>query len=107
MKYAIALLLVIVSLSAAAGAETFTGIITDEMCPNGDHSHMKMGENDAECAKACVSSHGAAYLLYDGKSGYTLSGASTEKFAGQKVRVVGTLDTKTRTIKVESIAAVK
>lgn len=107
MKYAIALLLVIVSLSAAAGAETFTGIITDEMCPNGDHSHMRMGDTDADCARACASSHDAAFALYDGKNSYTLKGQSLEKFAGQKARVVGTLDSKTRTITVDSIAVVK
>jgi hypothetical protein len=107
VKYAIAGLLVIVSLSAAAGAETFTGIVSDEMCPNGDHSHMRMGDNDAECAKACVSGHGAPYVLYDGKSSYMLSGQSPEKFAGQRVRITGTLDTKTRTITVESITVSK
>jgi len=107
MKLPIVVLLVIVSLSAAAGAETFTGIVTDEICPNGDHSHMRMGDTDAECARACVSAHDAAFALYDGKNSYTLTGQSAEKFAGQKVRVVGTLNAKTRAITVESIAAAK
>jgi len=106
MKLPSIVLLVIVSLSAAAGAETFTGIVTDEMCPNGDHSHMRMGDTDAECAKACVDEHDAAYALYDGKSTYRLSGKALEKFAGQKARVVGTLDPKTRTIKVDSITSI-
>ena len=107
MKLPSVVLLVIVSLSAAAGAETFTGIITDEMCPNGDHSHMRMGDTDAECARACANEHEAAYALYDGKNSYTLRGPSLEKFAGQKARVVGTLDPKTRTIQVDSITAAK
>lgn len=107
MKLPTALLLVIVSLSAAAAAETFTGVVTDEMCPNGDHSHMRMGDTDAECAKACVTSHDAAYVLYDGKNAFTLRGKSLEQFAGQKARVVGTLDPKTRTITVDSIATAK
>jgi len=107
MKLPSVVLLVIVSLSAAAGAETFTGIVTDEMCPNGDHSHMRMGDTDAACARACVEEHDAAYMLYDGKNSYTLRGRDLEKFAGLKARVVGTLDPKTRTIQVDSITADK
>jgi hypothetical protein len=102
-------LLVAVSLSGQAGEkQTFTGIITDEMCPLGTHSHMRMGPTDAECTKACVVSHGSAYVLFDGKSAYVLSDQKTpEQYAAQKVRVTGTLDTKTKTIRVESIAPVK
>jgi hypothetical protein len=52
--------------------------------------------------------HGAAYVLVAGKNVYTLSDQQTpEKFAGQKVAVTGTLDAKTKTIKVTSIAAAK
>ena len=69
---------------------------------------MRMGPTDAECTIACISAHGAAYILYDGKNVYTLSDQRTpEKFAGQRVRVVGTLDAKTRTIEVDSIGAAK
>ena len=94
------------SLAFAQGKQTFTGVVTDEMCPLGTHSHMKMGPTDAECTKACVMSHDAKYMLFDGKSAYFLSDQNTpEKFAAQKVRVTGTLDAKTMTIRVESIAA--
>jgi len=93
---------------SAAPQQTFTGIITDDMCAKGDHSKMQMGPNDAECTKACVALHGAAYVLYDGKSEYVLSDQKLpERFAGQKVAVVGALDAKTKTIKVESIKAAK
>ena len=69
---------------------------------------MRMGPTDAECTKACVSIHGASYVLYDGKQVYTLSDQKTpEKFAGQKVTVTGTLDGKSKTIQVDSIAAAK
>jgi hypothetical protein len=69
---------------------------------------MRMGPTDAECTKACVVSHGAAYVLFDGKSAYVLSDQKTpEQYAAQKVRVTGTLDAKTRTIRVESIAPVR
>jgi hypothetical protein len=65
-----------------------------------------MGPTDAECTTACVVAHGAAYVLEDGKNVYTLSDQKTpEKFAAQKVRVIGTLDAKTRTIQVDSITA--
>lgn len=67
---------------------------------------MQMGPTDAECTIACVAAHGATYVLYDGKNVYTLSDQQTpEKFAGRKVRVVGTLDAGARTIQVDSIAA--
>ena len=67
-----------------------------------------MGPTDAECAIACIDVHGASYVLYDGKDSYTLSDQQTPgKFAGQKVKVVGMLDTNTKKIRVDSISAVK
>lgn len=90
---------------AAPPKQTFTGVITDSMCEDGDHSHMKMGPTDAECTKACVDIHGASYVLYDGKQTYKLSDQKTpEKFAGKKVAVTGTLDAKSKTIHVDSMA---
>lgn len=101
-------LLIIAALAAAPGKRKFTGTITDSMCPLADHSHMRMGPTDAECTIACVSAHGAAYVLYDGKEVYTLSDQQTpEKFAGKKVTVTGTLDAKTKTIQVDSMTAAK
>jgi hypothetical protein len=102
-------LLVAASLSGQAqDAQTFTGVITDGMCPLGTHTDMRMGPTDAECTKACVASHGSPYVLFDGKSAYVLSDQKTpEQYAAQKVRVTGTLDAKTKTIRVESIARVK
>jgi len=108
MRPLIFALLLIASLAGAQGKQTFTGTITDDMCPAGDHSRMRMGSNDAECTIACNSGHGAPYVLYDGKQAYSLSDQNTpEKFAGKKVTVTGTLDAKTKTIRVESIAAAK
>ena len=84
---------------------SFTGVITDSGCSNGDHKAMNMG-NDAQCTVACVKAHGAKYVLYDGKTAYTLSDQKTpEQFAGKKVAVMGTLDAKTSTIKVDSMKA--
>ena len=108
MKRYLSILLAACSLSAAPAKATVVGTITDDMCATAGHAVMRMGPTDAECTKACVYSHGAAYVLLDGKKIYTLSDQkSPEKFAGQKVKVVGTLDAKTKAIRVESIAAAK
>ena len=102
-------LLAIAGLSATPGQRTFTGTITDNVCAGkAGHSAMRMGPTDAECTLACIEAHGATYVLYDGKNVYTLSDQRTpETFAGQKVRVIGTLDAKTKTIQVDSMTATK
>jgi hypothetical protein len=108
MKPVLLSLFLVTALSAAQEKQVFTGVITDDMCPLGSHSRMQMGPTDAECTKACITSHGGSYVLYDGKSAYVLSDQKTpEQFAAQKVRVVGTLDAKTKTIRVDSISAVR
>jgi hypothetical protein len=107
MKYLILNLFVVAAL-AAAPTQTFTGIITDDNCPNADHSQMQMGPTDAECARACMSSHGAVLGLFDGKSFYTLSDQKApDKFIGKKVKVTGTLNPKTMTIQMDSITPAK
>ena len=108
MKHLISSLLAVAALSAAPGKQTFTGIITDDMCGKAGHSQMRMGPTDAECTTACISAHGATYVLYNGKEIYTLSDQRTpEQFAAQKVRVTGTLDARTKTIRVESIKSLR
>ena len=65
-----------------------------------------MGPTDAECVLACIDSHGAQYVLFDGTSAYILSDQTTPaKFAARKVTVTGTLDPKTNKIAVDSIVA--
>jgi len=106
MKPLLVSLLVVASLSAGQSTQTFTGVITDSECATGNHSQMRMGSNDAECTRACVSAHGASFVLYTGKEVFALTDQQTpDKFAGQKVRVTGTLDAKTKTIQVKSISA--
>jgi len=108
MKFLILNIFVIVALAAAPAKQTFTGIVTDDNCPKADHSQMQMGPTDVECARACVSSHGAVLGLYDGKNFYNLSDQKTaDGFIAKKVKVVGTLDPKTRTIQVDSITPAK
>jgi hypothetical protein len=97
-------ILVVAALAAAPGKQTFNGIITDDNCPKADHSQMRMGPTDAECAMACIDAHGALYGLYDGNNFYTLSDQrGPTKFVGKKVKVIGTLDAKNNKIKVDSI----
>ena len=105
---ALVIIVVIAALAAAQGRRNFTGVITDSMCATADHSRMRMGPTDAECTIACVLAHGATYVLYDGKKAYDLNNQQTpEKFAGRRVTITGTLDAKTNTIQVDSIAPAK
>ena len=104
MKLAVFSLVILTLFVSAQNSTTFIGVITDGMCAKGDHSNMRMGANDGECAIACVSAHGAQFVLYDGKTTYGLSDQKTpEKLAGKKVTVTGTLDAKTMKIAVRSI----
>jgi hypothetical protein len=108
MKHLILSLLVVATLPAAQAKQTFIGTITDNVCAKAGHSQMRMGPTDAECVIACIRAHDATYVLYDGKDVYTLSDQRTpEKFAAQKVRVIGILDAKTKTIQVDSITTAK
>ena len=106
MKHLIVSLLAVAALSAGQGKQTFTGKVSDDMCGMSGHASMRMGPTDADCTTACVMVHDAAYVLVVGKDVYTLSDQRTpEQFAAQTVRVVGTLDAKTKTIQVDSITA--
>ena len=108
MTRPIVVILALAAVSAAQGKHTFTGVITDNVCSTADHSQMRMGPTDAECVTACISEHGASYVLYDGKRVYELSDQKTSaKFAAQTVMIAGTLDAKGKTIQVDSISAAK
>ena len=103
MQKAISLLFAGALLAGAANQQTFTGVITDSMCGN-DHAMMKVTP-DSKCVLECVK-QGSKYGLYDGKTTYVLSDQKTpEQFAGQKVRITGTLYEKTKILKVDSITA--
>lgn len=96
-------LILTISLAGAlmgATPETYTGVITDTVC--GSQHNMK-GHSDADCAKMCAKASGQ-YALFDGQNVFKLSDQKTPaKVAAQKVKVTGTLDPKTNTIKVVSI----
>ena len=88
---------------AAAAPKTFSGVITDTMCGK-DHSMMNV-KPDSKCVAECVKA-GSKYALLEGSNVYELSDQKTpEKFAGQKVKVTGTLEGQT--IQVKSISAAK
>lgn len=90
------------ALSAAGVAETYTGIITDTMCGAKPHTMFK-GHTDPECVRMCVKGP-YVYALRDGTAIMKLSDQKTPaKFAAQKVKVTGTYDAKSNTIKVTSI----
>ena len=108
MRALVVSLLAMTALSAAPAGQTFIGVITDDMCERADHSRMQMGPTEAECTTACVGIHGSVYVLYDGKNVYALSDQQKpEAFAAQRVRIIGTLDAKTKTIHVASITRVQ
>jgi hypothetical protein len=87
---------------------TFTGVITDDSCAKGGHAQMRMGPTDAECTRLCVLYHAGKYVLQDGSRVYLLSDQKRPaEFAGRRVRVVGTLEAKTNTIRLTSIAETK
>jgi hypothetical protein len=85
--------------------QTFVGKIGDSQC--GLKHPMGMG-SDKECTLKCVKM-GGKFILADQKKNvvYQLDDQKTpEQYAGQTVKVTGTLDSKTKTIKVKSIESV-
>jgi hypothetical protein len=107
MKFLVPLL-ALSALSAAPRPQTFTGIISDNMCGAAGHARMQMGPTDAECTTACIAAHGARYVLVVGKNEYTLGDQKAPaQFAGQKVKVVGALDAKRKTIRIDSITTAR
>jgi len=97
----LATLFVGAALVLGAASQTFTGVVTDTMC-GADHKMMNVTPY-SKCVRDCVKA-GAKYALLVGNKVYTLSDQQTpEKFAGEKVKVTGTLNPKTNVIAVEKI----
>jgi hypothetical protein len=107
MRHAAVLMsLALASVATANAAQTFTGVITDSMCVM-NHAMMNV-KPESKCARDCVKSKKARYILFDGKTAYKLSDQATpEQFAAEKVKVTGTLYPKTGVIKVEKIERAK
>lgn len=99
-----------------ADEKTFKGEIADSQCALNVHSlsqsHKEMMEmkpeikTDAECARFCVKERGGRFVLQIKERVYKLDAqVLAEEWAGQKVKLTGTLDSKTNTITVEKIEA--
>jgi len=98
----------------AADDKVFEGEIADSQCATNVHSltrsHKEMidmgsaGKTAADCANYCVKSRGGRYVLQTKHEVYKLDTPElAERNAGLKVKVTGTLDTKTNIIQVRSI----
>jgi hypothetical protein len=94
-------ILLTAGLAITAKAATFTGVITDTMC--GAKHEMMKNQPDVQCVRMCTRGQ-SDYALFDGKAVLKLSDQKmSAKYAAQRVKVTGTLDEKTHTIKVASI----
>jgi len=98
----------------SSGQTTFDGEIADSQCAMGVHSlnrsHKEMidmghaGNTPEDCTRYCVNSRGGRYVLLTKHDAYKLDNQEmAEKFAGQKVKLTGTLDAATNTIQVKTI----
>ena len=85
---------------AQSGQQSFTGIVSDNMCGK---QHMAKDKSAAQCTRECVKG-GSDYALVVGDKVYTLKGekAQIDKFAGEKATITGVA--KGETINVSSIA---
>jgi hypothetical protein len=103
-------------LALPEGDATFRGEIADTQCALNVHSlsrsHQEMiamepsVKTNGGCARFCVKNRGGRFVLQYKNKVYRLDKPDqAEPFAGQQVKVVGTLDPKTNTITVRSIAA--
>jgi len=99
-------------LHKSSKGKAFTGEIMDSQCSamgTHDPSGYKMTNtnNPKDCTLACVKM-GGKFVLYDAAKKVTYQLDNQEKpqeFAGQKVKVTGTYDAKTKTIHVGQIEA--
>lgn len=99
------------AVNRGAKVRTFTGEIMDNMCAAaGSHKGMAEmfhipGDDPKKCTLECVAK-GGKFALYDAnaKTVYQLDDQKKpEPFAGEKVRISGSYDSKTETIHVQSI----
>lgn len=86
--------------SSKVKARVFAGLVTDDHC--GGRHDMDSGKSPMECTKMCVR-NGSKYVLVEGDKKYALAGneSDLDGLAGQRVKIVGSLDGNT--IKVASI----
>jgi hypothetical protein len=103
--------------TSGAGETTFAGEIADSQCSMGVHSlnrsHKEMiemghaGSTAEDCTRYCVQSRGGRYVLLTKHDVFKLDNQEmAEKYAGQKVKLTGTLDSKTNIIQVKTMEPV-
>jgi hypothetical protein len=96
------------------GEEVFKGLIADSQCAMNVHSlsqsHKEMlqgksvGKTDADCVWYCVKERGGRFVLQIKTKVYKLDKQDfSREYAGHKVQVTGTLDSKTNTIHVRQV----
>lgn len=96
--------------------QVFRGEIADSQCANNvhslDRSHAEMlkkkgvGQTGADCTRYCVKHMGGLYVIEVGQKVYKLDNQElADKYAGERVRLVGSLNSGTNTIAVRSIQA--
>jgi hypothetical protein len=95
---------------STATAHTFTGEITESLCPKTHDEMMKEMKNmrmdKATCERTCVQM-GAKYAFYDSENEQVYrfdDPKKVELYAGRKVRIIGSL--KKNTIAVENVEAI-
>jgi len=113
------ILLCLTSPSAFGGDEkVFTGEIGDTQCAMNVHSMDKshkdmlkvkgVGKTATDCTLYCIMNRGGRFVLQVKDKVYRLDKPElVEPYAGQKVRLTGTLDPQTETIQVRSIDPVR
>ena len=89
MRYVAVCLLLASAFSAAQEPRTFTGVITDDQCAGAGHARMRMGPTDAECTRACVMLHDAAYVLEDLDHAVKVTHAALQIRAHEEPALIG------------------
>ena len=99
---------------AQAGAVTFRGEISDSQCALNVHSLTRsheemlksksMGGTSRSCSQYCIEHLGGELVLASGATVFRLDNQSAARpYVGQKAKVNGTLDPKTKTVHIVSI----
>jgi hypothetical protein len=94
--------------------KVFRGEVSDSQCALNIHSltrsHQEMlksksmGGTSTSCSLYCIKNLGGEFVLAAGKTVYRLDKQdAVREFAGQKAKITGSLDPKTKTIHVEKV----
>jgi hypothetical protein len=114
----LAALIFVGTATSGAGETAFEGEIADSQCAMGVHSlnrsHKEMiemghaGSTAEDCTRYCVHSRGGRHVLLTKHDVFKLDNQEmVEKYAGQKVKINRTLDSKTNIIQVKTIEPVQ